>query len=71
MQEASDTNYNYGETCDPSVGAPDPFDVQVQQLADLRRVQNAPACERRAVIGINNALPAVQAAMTEVTDLQN
>jgi hypothetical protein len=52
------------------VGAPDPFDVQVQQLAD-RRVQNAPACERRAVIGINNALPAVQAAMTEVTDLQN
>jgi hypothetical protein len=29
MQEASDTCYNYCERYDPSVGAPDPFDVEV------------------------------------------
>jgi hypothetical protein len=46
------------------VGAPDLFDVEVQQPGDLRRVQNAPAGERRAVIGINNAPPVVQAVMT-------
>jgi hypothetical protein len=64
MQEASDTYYNYHERYDPLVGAPDPFDAVVQQPADLRRVQNAPVGERRAVLGINNAPPAVQAAMT-------
>jgi hypothetical protein len=64
MQEASDTYYNYRERYDPSVGAPDPFDVEVQQPADLQMVQNAPAGERRTVIGINNAPPTVQAAVT-------
>jgi hypothetical protein len=64
MQEASSTYYNYRERYDPSVGAPDPFDVEVQQLADLQIVQNAPAGERRTVIGISNAPPTVQAAMT-------
>jgi hypothetical protein len=64
MQEASDTYYNYRERYDPSVGAPGPFDAVVKQPADLRRVQNAPAGERRAVIGINNDRPAVQAVMT-------
>jgi hypothetical protein len=38
--------------------------LQVQQPADLQIVQNAPAGERRTVIGINNAPPTVQAAMT-------
>jgi hypothetical protein len=66
LQEASDTYYNYRERyADPSVGAPDPFDwCEVQQPADLQIVQNAPAGERRTVIGINNAPPTVQAAMT-------
>jgi hypothetical protein len=40
------------------------FDVEVKQPADLARVQNAPVGERRAVIGINNAPPTVQAAVT-------
>jgi hypothetical protein len=31
MQEASATYYNYRESYDPSVRAPDPFDVVVQQ----------------------------------------
>jgi hypothetical protein len=65
MQEASDTYYNYHERYDPSVGAHDPFDVEVQQPADLARVQNAPAVERRAVIGINNAPPTVQATRSD------
>jgi hypothetical protein len=64
MQAASDTYYNYRERYDPSVGAPDPFDVEVQQSADLQIMQNAPAGERRTAIGINNAPPTVQAAMT-------
>jgi hypothetical protein len=64
MQQAADTYNNYRERYDPSVGAPGPFDVEVLQPADLRCVQNAPAGERRAVIGINNAPPAVQAVMT-------
>jgi hypothetical protein len=64
MQEASDTCYNYRERYDPSVGAPDPFDCEVQQPADLQIVQSAPAGERRTVIGINNAPPTVQAAVT-------
>jgi hypothetical protein len=46
------------------VGAPDPFDCEVQQPADLQIVQNAPAGERRTVIGINNAPRTLQAAMT-------
>jgi hypothetical protein len=66
MQTASDTYYNYSERYDPSVGAPDPFDVEVQQPADLQIVQNAPAGERRTVIEINNAPPTVQAAMTRI-----
>jgi hypothetical protein len=57
MKEASGSYYNYRERYDSSVGAPDPFDVEVQQPADLERVQNAPSGERRAVIGINNAPP--------------
>ena len=64
MQQASDTYYNYRERYDPSVGAPDPFDDTVQQPRDLQIVQNAPAGERRTVIGINNAPPTVQVAMT-------
>jgi hypothetical protein len=64
MQDASDNYYNCLERYDPSVCAPDPFDVEVQQPADLARVQNAPAGERRAVTAINNAPPTVQAAMT-------
>jgi hypothetical protein len=64
MQEASDTCYNYRERYDPSVGAPDPFDCEVQQPADLQIVQNAPAGERRTVIGINNAHSTVKAAAT-------
>jgi hypothetical protein len=59
MQDASDNYYHYRKRYDPSVGAPDPFDVEVQQPADLARVQNAPAGERRAVSGINNAPPTV------------
>jgi hypothetical protein len=46
------------------VGAPDLFDCEVQQPADLQIVQNAPTGERRTVIGINNAPPTVQAAVT-------
>jgi hypothetical protein len=63
MQQDS-ASYNYRERYDPSVGAPDPFDVEVQQPADLQIMQNAPAGERRTVIGINNAPPTVQTAMT-------
>jgi hypothetical protein len=63
MKEASDSYYNYRERYDPSVGAPDPFDCEVQQPADLQIVQNAPV-ERRTVIGINNAPRTEQAAMT-------
>jgi hypothetical protein len=48
----------------PPVCALDPFDCDVQQPADLQIVQNAPAGERRTVIGINNAPPTVQAAVT-------
>jgi hypothetical protein len=48
------------------VGATDPFDCEVQQLADLQIVQNAPAGERRTVIGINNAPLTVQAAVTRI-----
>jgi hypothetical protein len=64
MKEASDSYYNYCERYDPSVGAPDPFDCEVQQPADLQTVQNAPVGERRTVIGINNVPRTVQAAMT-------
>jgi hypothetical protein len=64
MQEAFDTYCNYRERYAPSVGAPDPFDVEVQQAADLPLVQNAAAGERRIVIGITNAAPTVQAVMT-------
>jgi hypothetical protein len=64
LQTTNDTCYNYRERYDLSVGAPDPFDVEVQQPADLRIVQNAPAGERRTVIGINNSPPTVQAAVT-------
>jgi hypothetical protein len=46
------------------MGAPDPFDVELQQPADLQIVQNASAEERRTVIGINNAPPTVQAVVT-------
>jgi hypothetical protein len=66
MQEACDTYYNFRERYDPSVGAPDPFDVEVQQPPDLQIVQNAPAGERRTVIGIINAPPTVQAAVTTI-----
>jgi hypothetical protein len=66
MQEASGNCYNYRERYDPSVGAPDLFDVEVQQPADLRLVQSAPAGERRTVIGIINAPPTVQATMTRI-----
>jgi hypothetical protein len=55
MGATSDTYYNYCERYDPSVGATDPFDAEVQQPADLHIVQNAPAGERRTAIGINNA----------------
>jgi hypothetical protein len=71
MQEASTTYYNYHKRYDPSVGAPDPFDVEVQQPADLQLVQNALAGERRTVTGINNAPPTVQAVMTRIERLQN
>ena len=64
MQEDDDTYYNYLVRYDPSVCAPDPFDCEVQQPADLQVVQNAPAGERRTVFGINNAPPTVQAAVT-------
>jgi hypothetical protein len=64
MQEASDTYYNNRERYDPSVGAPDPLECEVQQPADLQIMQNAPAGERRTVIEINNAPPTVQAAVT-------
>jgi hypothetical protein len=64
MLEASDTYYKYHERSDPSMGAPDPFDVELQQPADLQIVQNASAEERRTVIGINNAPPTVQAVVT-------
>ena len=64
MQEDADTYYNYRVRYDPSVYAPDPFDCNVQQPADLQIVQNAPAGERRTVIGINNAPRTVQAAVT-------
>jgi hypothetical protein len=50
------------------VGAPNPFDVEVQQLADLLIVQNALAGERRTVIGITNAAPTVQAAAVTRSD---
>jgi hypothetical protein len=50
------------------VGAPNPFDVEVQQLADLQIVQNALAGERRTVIGITNAAPTVQAAAVTRSD---
>jgi hypothetical protein len=62
MQEDADMYYNYRV----SVCAPDPFDCDVQQPADLQVVQNAPAGERRTVIGINNAPPTVQAAVTRI-----
>jgi hypothetical protein len=74
IEEASAV-YNYRKTQYPSKGALDPFD-EVQQPADLRRVQNAPAGEQRTVIGINNAPLTLQAAMTrserfaELKDLQ-
>jgi hypothetical protein len=71
MKEASDSYYNYRERYDPSVGAPDPFDCEVQQPADLQIMQNAPVGERRTVIGINNAPRTGQAAVTRVTDLKN
>jgi hypothetical protein len=64
MQEDADTYYNYRVRYDPLVCAPDPFDCDVQQPADLQIVQNAPVGERRTVIGINNAPCTVQAAMT-------
>jgi hypothetical protein len=64
MKEASDSYYNYCERYDPSVGAPDPFDCEVQQPADPQIVQNAPIGERRTVIGINNVPRKVQAAVT-------
>jgi hypothetical protein len=63
MQEDADTYYNYRVRYDPSVCAPDPFDCNVQQPADLQIVQKAPAGER-TVIGINNVPPTVQAAVT-------
>jgi hypothetical protein len=66
MQENADTYYNYRVRYDPSVCAPDPFDCDVQQPADLQVMQNAPVGERRTFIGINNAPPTVQAAVTRI-----
>jgi hypothetical protein len=60
MQQANGS-YNYRERYDPCKVALNTLD-EVEQPADIQVVQ-APAGETRNVVGINNAPPAVQAAM--------
>jgi len=62
MREES-PSYNYRERYDPSKGTLDISD-EVEQPADIRQVQAAPAGEIRSVVGVNNLPPEVRAAMT-------
>jgi hypothetical protein len=63
MQEGS-ASYNYRERYNPSKGALAVLN-EVEQPANIQVIQAAPARETRTtVVGINNAPPPLQAAMT-------
>jgi hypothetical protein len=55
---------NYKERYDPLKGALATLNEVEQPAPDIQVIQAAHAGETRAVIGINNAPPALQAAMT-------